>query len=340
MHDARSRGRCLPALAAFVTALPLAGCGDSNAPTPTNTDQEASLARAVDITGKMLAAYRKAPSYTDHAIYVEKSVLRGEGVEREMPYYQMSLAFDRPNRLRLTFEEALAADKSSRQGFDIANDGKIVRATLPEIPDQMIENPAPAQLSEDNVLPDPLIRQKLLDRRLSEVFPQLAMLLNESDDDAAAVFLDDHNPRMQADAKLDGRDCYRVATSNPEGTRVLWIDRETYALRRMELPVEAHRQRMDPDHMFLRFAVRIDFEDVTFGAEIDDASFVIEPKPGVRRVRRLVLPEEDLAAKDDDDEKTKEEGEGQPTKSQEGDDEDAEANSQEVEAPSDQTGEK
>jgi outer membrane lipoprotein-sorting protein len=312
MHDARPMRRRLAALA----ALMIAGCGESNAPAPVSAEQEASLVRAVEITGKMLAAYREAGSYTDHATYVEESVLRGEGVAHEIPYYQMSLAFDRPNRLRLTFEEAVAADASGRQGFDIANDGEVVRATLPEIPDQMIEKPAPSRLSEANALPDPLIRQKLLERRLSEVFPQLAMLLNESDADAAAVFFNDHNPRMQADAKLNGRDCYRVATSNPEGTRVLWIDRETYALRRMELPVEAHRQRIDPDHMFLRFAVRIDFEDVTFGAEIDDASFVIEPPKGAHRVRRFVLPEEDFNAQDADGKDAVEVGEGLTTKAQ------------------------
>lgn len=301
MHEARLRGRRLAALA----ALMLVGCGESKTPAPESAEQEASLARAVEITERMLAVYRNADSYTDHATYVEESVLRGEGIAREVPYYQTSLAFDRPNRLRVTFEEAVAAEANGRQGFDIANDGELVRATLPEIPDQMIENPAPARIAENNVFPDPLIRQKLLDRPLSEVFPQLAMLLNESDADEAAVFIDDHNPRMQADATLNGRDCYRVATSNPEGTRVLWIDRETYALRRMELPVEAHRQRVDPDHMFLRFAVRIDFEEVAFGVAIDDASFAMEPKPGARRVRRFVLPEEDFHAQDGEGDEAK-----------------------------------
>jgi hypothetical protein len=312
MHEAHLNGRRLAALA----ALMIAGCGESNPPAPASAESEASLARAVEITGRMLAVYRNADSYTDHATYVEESVLRGEGIAREVPYYQTSLAFDRPNRLRVTFAEAVAAEASGRQGFDIANDGELVRATLPEIPDQMIENPAPARIAEGNVFPDPLIREKLLDRPLSEVFPQLAMLLNESDADEAAVFLDDHDPRMQADATLNGRDCYRVATSNPEGTRVLWIDRETYALRRMELPVEAHRQRVDPDRLFLRFAVRIDFEEATFGAEIHDASFAMEPQPGARRVRRFVLPEEDFAAKDADEKNADEDGERLTTKAQ------------------------
>ncbi len=289
------RVRCFgfAALAAFL----LPGCNDPPSGAGDRAHEHAAPAesreRAIAVTARMLEQYRKANSYTDHATYIEESVLRGEGVAHELPYYEISLALERPNRLRLEFSEAVESAAGQRHGFTIACDGELLRAITPELPDQMVENPAPKKLNADNVLADPLIREKLLGRALGDVFPQLAMLLNDSDADEAAVFPQDFNPRMLANEKIGDLECLRVATSHPEGTRVLWLDAETYALRRMELPIEAHRQRIDPDNNFLRLSVRIDFADATFDAQIQPSSFALEPQAGVRRVRRFVLPEEE-----------------------------------------------
>ena len=293
--------RCFPGtgqparLAALLSVVLGCSASTDTRPAVEQTPAEAaqSRERAIEITSRMLDAYRKAKSYADHATYIEQSVLRGEGISHELPYYEMSLAFERPNRLRLTFHEALADAAGTRRGFDVACNGELIRASMPEIQDQMVENPAPPDLTNDNVLADPLIRESLTDRVLGDVFPQLAMLLNSGDDEQDAVFPLDSNPRLLSDASVGDSNCYRVATSHPEGTRVFWIDRESYALRRMELPVEAHRQRIDPDGHFLSIAVRIDFEDVTIDAAIEPKSFDLAPKPGARRVRRFVLPVED-----------------------------------------------
>jgi outer membrane lipoprotein-sorting protein len=253
---------------------------------------ERSLKRAVEITARMLEVYRKARSYTDQATYVEESVLRGEGVAHQIPYYQLSLAFKRPNFVRIDFSEALAEGDGPRQGFSIASDGASIRALTPDIPDQMVEIPAPATLTADNIFVDPAIKAKLLDRSLGDVFPQLAMLLNASDDDAAAVFPHDSNPRLLENADLNGADCYRVATSHPEGTRVFWIDAKTYALRRMELPTDAHRLSVDPEKLYLKLAVRIDFAEITFNPEISRTAFLLAPPDNARVVETFEVPEE------------------------------------------------
>jgi outer membrane lipoprotein-sorting protein len=255
-----------------------------------------SLERAVEITTRMLEVYRKAKSYTDQATYVEESVLRGEGVARQLPYYQLSLAFKRPNLVRIDFTEALADGDRPRQGFSIASDGTQVRALTPDIPDQMVEIPAPAALTPENIFVDPAIKAKLLDRSLGDVFPQLAMLLNASDDDAAAVFPNDSNPRLLENAELDGADCYRVATSHPEGTRVFWIDAKTYVLHRMELPTDVHQLSTDLEKLYLKFSVRIDFTDVTFNPEISRTSFLLAPPENARIVKAFEVPQEDPAA--------------------------------------------
>jgi hypothetical protein len=265
-----------------------AGCGPASPPSAKKSiDDGASRARAVEVTERMLKRYRQAKFYADNASYVEQSVLRGEGVEHELPFFHMSLAYQRPNRLRLTFEEAIAGS-AIRKGYDIACDGERLRTSSKEIPDQIQEAEAPAELTAENFVTDPIVREALLERSLSDVFPQLAMLLNV--DEKIPVFPRDSNPRLLDDEMLHGRDCYRVASTNPEGTRVLWIDKKDDSLLRMELPVAAHRRVIDPDNNFLNLRVWIDFEDVAFDVAVDEKSFAMDVPAEALRVNRFVPP--------------------------------------------------
>src|SRR5829696_7862220 len=140
------------------------GCGKSPSANRSDGDSEA-LAQGEEIAEKMLAAYRQADSYTDHAMYVQHSVYRGEGVERELPFFHMSIAFDRPNRLRLSFEEAIEGS-SGRKGFDIAANGVVMRCTAGEFAGQIQESKAPLEITPENFLPDPLVREVFNNRLL------------------------------------------------------------------------------------------------------------------------------------------------------------------------------
>src|SRR5688572_5910770 len=84
-----------------------AGCGKTPATSSSSAGggtAENALAEGERITAKMLAVYRQAKTYTDHASYVQHAVFRGEGVERELPFFHMSIALARPNRVRLNFQ--------------------------------------------------------------------------------------------------------------------------------------------------------------------------------------------------------------------------------------------
>jgi outer membrane lipoprotein-sorting protein len=275
-------------MAGLLLVLSAAGCDAFATPKrPAAAEDSAASGRAVEITERMLKKYREAASYADRATYVEQSVLRGEGVEHELPFFQMSLAFQRPNRLRLVFEEAVAGS-AGRKGYDIASDGRRLRTAAKEIPDQIQEAEAPATLTAANFVTDPTVREALLERELGDVFPQLAMLLNP--DGQTPVFPRDSHPRLLDDETLRGRRCWRVASTNPDGTRVLWIDKENDLLVRMELPVAGHRRAIDPDNNYLNLRVWIDFEDVSFDVPIDAESFELKTPPGARRVTRFVPP--------------------------------------------------
>ena len=278
-----TRSRTL--LAVLLAAL--IGCSKApNAAKPSGEKDDAAV-QGEQIAEKMLTAYRNAKSYTDHASYVQHSVYRGEGVERDLPFFHMSVAFERPNRLRLRFEEAVEGS-AGRKGFDIASDGALMRTAAGELAGQVQESAAPLVVTTENFLADPLVREVFRNRSLGDVFPQLAMLLNK--DDATLVFPQDEAPRLLDKKTLRDRECYRIASTSPKGQRILWIDATTYALVRMELPIESERSTLDAENQFSQLAVWIDFEDATFDAEIDDKSFEMEIAEDVKRVRRFIAP--------------------------------------------------
>jgi thiol-disulfide isomerase/thioredoxin/outer membrane lipoprotein-sorting protein len=277
--------RSLP-LAGFALALVTLACFPGCSSSSSSGGVDPAEMRGAEITDRMLEVYRKARSYTDHATYVQSYSYRGEGVERELPFFEMSLAYQQPNYIRLRFQEAIETAEGAARGFDIAANGVVVRASAHELPGQLLETKAPSALSVENYLPDPLIREVLNHRSIGEVFPQLAMLLN--DDEEAPVFPEDEAPRLIDEKTLGNRNCYRVATTSPKGKRVFWIDAKTYALRRMELPIEGDRRQFDPGNQFNNLAVWIDFEDPTFNAKVDEATFARELAQGERLVRRLI----------------------------------------------------
>ncbi|MBA4106120.1 MAG: hypothetical protein C0485_10200 [Pirellula sp.] len=273
---------CVFALALVTTLALLPGCSSSSAP----AGDDPAEVRGAEIADKMLAAYRDARSYTDSATYVQSYSYRGEGVERELPFFEMSLAYQQPNFIRLRFDEALRTDEGTARGFDIAANGTVMRASAVELPGQLLEAKAPAAITIENFLPDPLIREVFNNRSVGDVFPQLAMLLN--DDEETLVFPEDEAPRLLDEQMLGDRNCYRVATTSPKGKRIFWIDASSYILRRMELPIEGDRRQFDPENQYTNLAVWIDFKDPTFNAKIDEETFVKDLAAGDQLVRRLI----------------------------------------------------
>lgn len=275
----------------WILLAAIAGCGRSEVSDKEDSSSPAesaeASARGEEIASKMLATYRDAKSYADHATYVEQTVLRGEGIERQRPLFLMTLALERPNKLRLKFQETTGGD-TGPPTYDIASDGARMLATVSELPSQVLQTSAPPTLDAANLIPDPLIREVLDGKTLSDVFPQLAMLVNV--DDQSLVFPEDEGPRLIGAEKLRGRDCYRVASTSPAGTRVFWIDRENYTLHRMELPIGIQRESSSIKNQYTRFNIWIDFEDPTFNAAIDPQSFALQSPEGARRVSHFVVP--------------------------------------------------
>ncbi len=249
---------------------------------PTGTGPTAS-----EVWAKTRAVYREAQSYTDNSTIVEYSVARARGVANRLPYHQLALAFERPDKIYLAYADAVASSAGKTE-YRIASDGNIMRSWASEVPLQVHEAIAPRVLTTENFIAEPLLRAELLQVGLENLFPQLALLL--TDDPDQPIFPHDHSPRLLREEKLAGRTCFRLQTHSPAGRRVLWIDQENYRLRRMELPIDAEQTALNPDGQFIKFSVWIDFADVCFDAKVQPSSFQLSVPPGGRRVRRFIAP--------------------------------------------------
>jgi len=109
-------------------------------------------------------------------------------------------------------------------------------------------------------------------------------------DSEKPIFPRSSQMEMLPEQKIGDDLCYRVSLTEPEGKRVLWIDKDKLILRRIEIPIDDQRDMLDPTNQFASFSVDLDLEDVTLDPEFDDAVVSIEVPEKARLVRRFVPP--------------------------------------------------
>ena len=288
----------LPTACSLVLAF-LIGCSSSTAPPlpaggtadSKDTSKEAAAKApmgplAKELLEKMHSAYQGAKSYTDNVSVVFHAVLRSTGGIEDAPFTRFSVAFERPNKLHVTYQKYIGSPQE--ETFEVVSDGTLVRSTAAEVPLQIHEAIAPLELSAENFIPDPDLRRTLLENSLENTLPQLSLLLAQ--EKGQAVFPGEDQAQTLRDAELDGKFFHRIELSSPAGKRVLWIDPEHFTLRRMEMPIDNQRQQMNARNQFLEVGVWLDFETVTLDPEIELATFQLAVPEGARRVRRFISP--------------------------------------------------
>ena len=263
----------------------LAGC-TSKSPTPKPTENISNKA-AKEVLSQMRTVYRNAKSYVDNSTVIASSVERTKGVENEFPYQDLSIAFERPNKLSILYSGAVEG-LSEKTVYKIACNGEIVRSFANEVPLQIHETIAPETLTTENFLPEPALRADLLQVSLENILPQLAMLLTE--DPEQPIFSNSSQHKLLREKELDGNTCYRVQSKSPEGNRVLWISKDDCILRRMEIPIDNQSDILDAEDRFLKFSIWIDFRNITLDSTMDASSFELTVPTGGRRVRRFIAP--------------------------------------------------
>lgn len=177
------------------------------------------------ILNRMVSAYRNAQTYRDEGEIRISWNQNGNFHERSSSY---RTNFQRPNRLFMDVN-----------GTSVLANGEILCAYTPEMPGALLQKKCPHELQIADILCEQEINWALMDVESSAfscIPPPLLLLLHQ---EPLATFFyqtEQSNIRLLANATTEGRDCFRISVLRQGEETVLWIDSETFVLRRVELP--------------------------------------------------------------------------------------------------------
>ena len=171
-------------------------------------------------------------------------------------------------------------------------DGQKFHAHFPEMADQLVQRTAPAQITIPYLLNDAIFYGAMSEgapTQVSLVPPQLLLLLAK--DPLKTLLHGSQRPTLLAPEKIgeDELPCYRVQLDRPDGKAVLWIDRRSSILRRIELPIEQLRKEAAEEKVEIQSWVA-EFQDAQFDAPIDENAFQIDVPPSIQIVDCLTPP--------------------------------------------------
>mgnify|MGYP002622978103 CR=1 FL=1 len=235
---------------------------------------------ARELLERMAAAYRAAESYADNGQGRLRLQRDGELINETFPF---AVVFERPNRLRV----------QCYNGVYLC-DGERVRASVSQLPGQVLDTPAPDVVAIDSVFHDETLAVALGGggAGIAGIAPQLSLLLTE--DFVGTVTQTGEEPRLLTPEKIGSTVCERVRISRPDGALVLWIDRQTLVLRRIEYPTIELTEQMQLEGPVDGVWLTADFSGAQIDIPLDDVAFSFEVPPDAQLVevfdRRPLIP--------------------------------------------------
>jgi thiol-disulfide isomerase/thioredoxin len=223
----------------------------------------------------MAKAYRSAKSYSDMGrgrVYAESG---GKKMDQQ---FNFAVAFQRPNKLR---QEAYLTM--------MVVDGKKIYAAIKDLPGQVLEKDAPAELSLQSVFND---REFTANACTGYAGPAPQLLLLLEDKAIEALIGDAAELKLAEPAEIDGRQCYRVQITRPDGTEVYCIDKESLVLRRIIKPTGAIRSRLQGDsgQSIETLSLVVDFPGAQFNGPIAPEAFQFQVPEGAQAVSFFIPP--------------------------------------------------
>jgi thiol-disulfide isomerase/thioredoxin len=241
----------------------------SSASTPAGAELSVS-----ELFARMGQAYQQASTYADQGQVHLHLEHEGRPIEQSADF---AVSFQRPNKIRL----------HCYQGH-VLSDGVKLHAWIDDLAGQLLLRDAPAELTQENVFIDEILTS-VLTQGIAGTPPQVALLLDA--DAVSMIASDTSNATMLSPAKTNEHDCYRVALEREEGQLVMWIDRASFVVRRIEYPT-AELAKMISSEQFQPQDVRlwVDFTDARFDAPINALAFAFEAPADAKIVAQFTPP--------------------------------------------------
>ena len=220
---------------------------------------------AEDVLKRMVTAYKTATSYSDQGTVRLVADRSPDPVDETLNY---AVALTRPNKLRLDVYTAR-----------VVADGEKLYAALTDLADQVAVRKSPAELTVQSIYADRIIAMVLNGGRVGRPL-QLHLLLGS--DPARDILAEAQQLTLGEPEAVSGHDCYRVHVQRPEGTFVCWVDQQTFALRRINYPVDSRlRELLARNGTVKDISLVAEFTGAQFDSPIDPAAFQFEVPAGV-----------------------------------------------------------
>lgn len=292
--DALKRSPTLASFFSFAAAgllfgLATAGCSPSSSSSSTADKDEIGapakkLGNANEVLKQMAAAYRKAKSYEDAGQFTLKGQIGDKEIDETV---DSSVTFVRPNQLRVHAYNAI-----------VVCDGQRLRATIAELSGQVLDRPAPPELTKETLYSDPALTGALAEQIAGAPF-QLGLLLEK--DPLELVLEHAQPPKMLEPKNIEEHPCYGVEIKRENGKWVFWIDQQSFALRRLEYPVDPVKEALEQSQgvKVASLSLIAHFKGAAFDREIPDTAFDFEIPLDAKLVERfnLIPPPHELLGK-------------------------------------------
>ncbi len=267
--------------------------GGSSAPAAAETKLPDATAR--EIVDRMIHAYRNATSYADAA---EVRIKIDRPGQNDLKPLSHSISFTRPNKLRVEcFDSMLVCD------------GKQLHGSTGEVPQQVLELEAPAQLHVGDLFAGPALHRSLTE--CPGGFPiQLLLLLPDAP--LPPQLENDPSTRIVGSDSFDGAECWRIQIDTSDGPWVLWIDKQAPVVRRntppldvesgfwfdkelpvlrlMELPTGGLRRQLEAEGPVKDLAVTVELLGARLNQPVPDVAFEFDVPKDAKLVKQLLGP--------------------------------------------------
>jgi outer membrane lipoprotein-sorting protein/peroxiredoxin len=222
---------------------------------------------AIEILKHVVELYHQANRYQDHGRLLVQYTCEGQVVHEN---YDFSFAASGPNKIRLRAYDVL-----------VVCDGETFYATFDEAPDEVLSVPAPEEL-----MPALVFRNQLLGKALNQVVGSIPMGLFLDPAPLQTLEFNAQQPRLETPEKIGPNTCYRVAIDRLEGAMVLWIDQQSFVVRRVEYPTDGYRRLREAyPGAISEMTVTAEIDDAQLDPPIDDAVFEFHVPPDAELVK-------------------------------------------------------
>ncbi len=256
--------------------LCLSGVGCQRSAPPPSASRPGT---ADEIVAALVATYQSAAAYQDNAIVRLRYRRDGQTREDEAP---LSVSWQRPRQLRVrAYQAQLVCDGEQLSA-------RIQDEATDDFDGQVVVRPAPTALNLQDLYDQDEVLSLALRQGLTGYPPQLDLLLGSEplgplrSPDAVRELLDP----MSAEGRL----CDRVAIDTGDGRFVLWVDRESSVLRRMEYPAARFAPELAADSAVDEAELTVELRGARLASSLPASVFALQVPPQARRVTRFVPP--------------------------------------------------